>query len=74
MVQPVLHTERLTMVPLVDDHLELEVELDSDPEVVRHLTGRAPSRAEVERAHRNRVTTAREAPGLGHWVGSASFA
>ncbi|MEO6087763.1 MAG: GNAT family N-acetyltransferase [Umezawaea sp.] len=71
MVHPVLRTERLTMVPLADDHLELEVELDSDPEVMRHLTGRALSRAEVERAHQDRVAAAREAPGFGYWVGFA---
>ena len=67
--QPTLHTTRLTLVPLAGEHLELEVELDSDAEVMRYLTGRAMSRAEVERAHRRRVAAAREVPGLGFWVG-----
>ena len=40
--QPTLHTARLALVPLTDEHLELEVELDSDAEVMRYLTGRAP--------------------------------
>jgi len=69
--QPTLHTRRLTLVPLVDEHLELEVELDSDPEVMRYLTGRALTRAEAERAHHRRRAAARKVPGLGFWVGFA---
>ena len=38
---PVIHTERLRLVPLADEHLDLEVELDSDPEVLRFIAGRA---------------------------------
>jgi len=71
MAQPTLRTERLRLVPLADEHLELEVELDSDPEVMRHLTGRAATRAEVEQAHRRRIAAAHEVPGLGLWVGFA---
>jgi RimJ/RimL family protein N-acetyltransferase len=41
MTQPTLDTERLRLVPLADEHLEFEVELDSDPEVMRYLAGRA---------------------------------
>ena len=52
MPQQTLHTERLTLVPLTDEHLEWEVELDSDPEVMRYLSGRASSREEVEAATR----------------------
>lgn len=66
-----LRTERLRLVPLADEHLELEVELDSDPAVMRYLTGRASSRAEVESAHRRRMASAHELPGLGLWVGFA---
>ena len=47
MSQPILHTPRLLLVPLADRHLELEVELDSDPEVLRYLSGRAHTRSEV---------------------------
>ena len=71
MAQPTLYTKRLQLVPLTDAHLELEVALDSDPEVMRYLSGRAQSRAEVERAHLRRVAAAREVPGLGFWVGFA---
>jgi RimJ/RimL family protein N-acetyltransferase len=67
--QPTLHTARLTLAPLTDEHLELEVELDSDAEVMRYLTGRALSRAEVERAHQRRIAAARKVPGLGFWTG-----
>lgn len=66
--QPTLHTARLTLVPLTDDHLELEAELDSDAEVMRYLTGRALSRAEVQRAHQRRIAAARQVPGLGFWT------
>jgi len=71
MAQPTLHTERLRLVPLADEHLELEFELDSDPEVMRHLIGRAATRDEAEQAHRHRLAAADEVPGLGCWVGFA---
>lgn len=69
MEQPSLRTGRLELVPLGDEHLELEVLLDSDPEVMRYLGGRARPRAEVESAHRRRLEDARRNPGLGFWVG-----
>lgn len=71
MTQPTLHTERLRLVPLADDHLEAEFELDSDPQVMRYITGRALSPPEVERAHRRRLRAALDVPGLGFWVGYA---
>jgi len=67
--QPTLSTERLELVPLSDDHLELEVELDSDPEVLRYLFGRARTRSEVELSHRRRLASSGEVSGLGFWVG-----
>lgn len=69
MTQAVLRTPRLLLVPLADEHLEHEVELDSDPEVMRYLLGRASPRDEVEVSHRRRMAIARETPGLGFWVG-----
>ncbi len=71
MTQPTLYTERLQLVPLSDVHLELEIALDTDPEVMRYLTGRALSRAEVEQAHWRRIAAAREVAGLGFWAGFA---
>lgn len=69
MPQPVLRTARLTLVPLAEDHLEFEVELDADPEVMRYLEPRPRTRAEVEAVHRRRLALADSAPGLGFWVG-----
>ncbi|MGH2892482.1 MAG: GNAT family N-acetyltransferase [Solirubrobacteraceae bacterium] len=71
MAQPTLHTERLGLVPLTDEHLQFEIELDSDPEVMRYITGRALSPDEVEQAHRRRLAAADEVPGLGFWAGFA---
>src|SRR5262245_49896755 len=69
MPQQTLRTERLTLVPLADEHIEWEVELDSDPKVMRHLTGRASTREEVEIDHARRMATAQKVDGLGFWVG-----
>ena len=71
MAQLTLHTERLRLVPLADEHLQFEIELDSDPEVMRYITGRALSPDEVEQAHRRRLAAADEVPGLGFWAGFA---
>ena len=69
MPQPTLRTERITLVPLADEHLEWEVELDSDPEVMRYLIGRASTREEVEASHARRLAAAQKVDGLGFWVG-----
>jgi len=71
MSQPRLTTNRLHLVPLSEEHLELEVELDSDPEVMRYTAGRPHSRAEVEQSHRRRLAASHNIPGLGFWVGFA---
>jgi RimJ/RimL family protein N-acetyltransferase len=67
--QATLQTDRIRLIPLGDEHLELEVELDSDPEVMRYLTGDGRTRAQVEMAHGLRLATAQAVPGLGFWVG-----
>jgi RimJ/RimL family protein N-acetyltransferase len=67
--QRTLHTERITLVPLADEHFEWEVELDSDPGVMRYLSGRASTREEVEVDHRRRIAAAEKVDGLGFWVG-----
>jgi RimJ/RimL family protein N-acetyltransferase len=70
MCQASLCTGRIQLVPLSDGHLEYEVELDSDPEVMRYLgNGRARAREEVERLHRSRLAVAGRVPGLGFWAG-----
>jgi RimJ/RimL family protein N-acetyltransferase/diadenosine tetraphosphate (Ap4A) HIT family hydrolase len=68
--QATLRTRRLSLVPLAEEHLDYEVELDSDPEVMRYLgNGAARTRAEVQRYHRNRLAAAGIVPGLGFWAG-----
>ena len=69
MPQQTLHTERLTLVPLADEHLEWEVELDSDPEVMRYLSGRASTSEDVEAGHARRIAAAQKVAGLGFWIG-----
>ena len=69
MGQPILRTERLRLEPLTDEHLDLEVELDADPEVMRYLADGGRSREQVERAHARRLKRARD--GLGMWIGFA---
>ena len=69
MTQKTLHTERLTLSPLSDDHLEHEVVLDADAEVLRYLSPRPRTREEVERAHKFRLEQGREVDGLGVWAG-----
>ncbi len=69
MPQPTLHTARLTLVPLADEHIEWEIELDSDPEVMRYLSSRASSREAVETSHARRMAVAQKVDGLGFWVG-----
>jgi RimJ/RimL family protein N-acetyltransferase len=72
MPQPILSTARLLLVPLADRHLELEVELDSDPEVLRYITGRAHTRDEVLASHQRRMAHAAKVDGLGYWIAYAS--
>ncbi len=69
MGQPVLFTERLRLEPLADDHLAYEVELDADPEVMRHLWGRARTPTEVAADHLRRLALGCEVDGLGLWAG-----
>jgi len=67
--QATLQTERIRMIPLGDEHLEPEVELDSDPEVMRYLTGDGRTGAQVEKAHGLRLATAQPVAGLGFELG-----
>jgi RimJ/RimL family protein N-acetyltransferase len=69
MAQATLETGRITLVPLSDEHLEHEVELDSDPEVLRYLSPRARTSKEVEAKHGERLARALLVDGLGLWAG-----
>ncbi|WP_245155064.1 GNAT family N-acetyltransferase [Nocardioides sp. 1609] len=70
LTRPRLRTARIELEPLTLEHTDLLVELDSDPEVLRHVWGRALSREEVVdtwMARRTRPDA--DARGLGYWVG-----
>ncbi|MGW4642296.1 GNAT family N-acetyltransferase [Sphaerisporangium sp. NPDC004334] len=70
MSQAKLRTDRIELVPLSDEHLEDEIALDADPEVMRYLgNGRARSREEVEVLHGQRLAAAERVAGLGFWAG-----
>ncbi|QEU97943.1 GNAT family N-acetyltransferase [Streptomyces kanamyceticus] len=68
MSQVILRTERVHLTPQSDEYLEYQVELDADPEVMRHLGG-ARSREQVEAALRGNLADADRAVGLGYWAG-----
>ncbi|KAK1751779.1 GNAT family N-acetyltransferase [Echria macrotheca] len=68
--QATIWTDRLCLVPLSDDHLEHEIQLDSDPDVVKYIgNGRPRSRSVVERLHQERMAAAKLAHGQGFWAG-----
>ena len=69
MNQQTLQTDRIRLIPLGDEHLNHEIELDSDPEVMQYLGGRARTPEEVAGLHRTRMAAAEQVPGLGFWVG-----
>jgi RimJ/RimL family protein N-acetyltransferase len=70
MARPVLRTQRIELRPMTVEHLPLLHRLDSDPEVMRHLLGRARTPEEIEQFWRPRcVDIGADAVGLGAWVG-----
>ncbi|GGV53253.1 GNAT family N-acetyltransferase [Streptomyces spectabilis] len=69
MPQAILHTERLRLVPLSHAHIEHQIELDADPEVMRYLGGPRTRAQVVDTAHRAALADARRADGLGYWAG-----
>jgi RimJ/RimL family protein N-acetyltransferase len=68
--RPTLSTPRLRLDPLTNAHTELMVELDSDPEVLRFIFGRALTRTEVVDTWMPRRTRAdADTRGIGYWAG-----
>ncbi len=68
--RPRLATERLRLEPLTAEHTELLVELDSDPEVLRFIFGRALTREEVTGTWATtRLRPEAAARGIGYWAG-----
>ncbi|MEU0280538.1 GNAT family N-acetyltransferase [Streptomyces sp. NPDC006195] len=68
MFQAILHTERVHLIPLSDEHLDHQVELDADPEVLRYMGG-VRRREQVETEHREFLAEADQVAGLGYWAG-----
>ncbi|WP_154792045.1 GNAT family N-acetyltransferase [Occultella kanbiaonis] len=69
-MRPTLRTPRMTLTPMRIEHLPHLVELDGDPEVMRHLIGRARTPQEARETWAPVcASTAADAHGLGHWVG-----
>ena len=67
---PVLRTDRLVLTPIGVEHLPLLVELNADPEVMQHVTGRASTQAETESEWVVRLAERTDAEhGLGYWAG-----
>lgn len=69
MPQKPLQTARLDLIPLADEHLADEVELDADPEVTHDIWGRAHTPDEVRASHTQRMERGRQVDGLGFWAG-----
>ncbi|MBL7631536.1 GNAT family N-acetyltransferase [Frankia nepalensis] len=69
MPQARLRTARLELVPLADEHLPYEIELDSDPEVMRYIAPRARTADEVRQRHQIRLALAAQGDGRGLWAG-----
>ncbi|MEN8675690.1 GNAT family N-acetyltransferase [Nocardioides sp.] len=70
MPRPVLLTERIELRPMTTDHVPLLHQLDSDPEVMRYLLGRARTPEEIDAFWAPRCAdTAGEDFDLGWWVG-----
>lgn len=56
------------MRPLADEHLDLEIALDLDAEVMRYVGGPASSVADVEASHAGRMALGSKVDGLGFWA------
>lgn len=68
--RPALHTARLELRPMAPEHQPLLHRLDSDPEVMRYLLGRARTPEEIDAFWGPRCAdTAADVLGLGWWVG-----
>jgi RimJ/RimL family protein N-acetyltransferase len=70
MSRPRLSTNRIELRPMTIEHLPLLHRLDSDPEVMRFLLGRARTPEEIDEFWTPRcLDTLAEEAGLGWWVG-----
>jgi RimJ/RimL family protein N-acetyltransferase len=68
-MRPTLSTDRLRLEPLAPEHADLLSRMDADPEVMRHVGGRALSREESLSALPRRTDPTADERGLGWWAG-----
>jgi RimJ/RimL family protein N-acetyltransferase len=67
---PALRTERLALRPVVETDLGLLIELNSDPEVMAFIRGRAATPSETTSEWYDRLTHRSDpARGMGYWLG-----
>ncbi len=68
MTCPTLKTERLVLRPLTIDDIDLLVDLDSDPEVMRYITdGKPQTKEHYEKRIPELLKYTQKHPGLGLW-------
>jgi RimJ/RimL family protein N-acetyltransferase len=68
--QATLHTSRLELVPLRNDHREHTMKLDMDPEVMKTVAfGRPFTEDEAKQVHTWLMKSAQTFPGFGCWAG-----
>jgi RimJ/RimL family protein N-acetyltransferase len=67
-IRPTLHTDRLTLRPLIEHDLPHLVAMNGDPEVMRWITGRGQTAVEVAAELPSLLPDER---GLGFWCGYA---
>jgi RimJ/RimL family protein N-acetyltransferase len=68
--QATLHTERLELVPLRNEHREHTMKLDMDPEVMKTVAfGRPFTEDEAKQVHAWLMQSAKSLPGFGCWAG-----
>jgi len=66
MKQPVLETSRLQLIPLSEEHLQYQIDMGRDPNVMMYLDGPQTDEAS-QKEFFNSLTAAKN--GLGHWAG-----
>ncbi|KAJ5128513.1 hypothetical protein N7448_002234 [Penicillium atrosanguineum] len=70
--QEVLRTSRLELVPLGPEHLDLTIQLDMDPKVMKHVAFGVPfTRDQALQVHQWLLEQGTHVPGFGTWVGFA---
>lgn len=68
--QQTLHTSRLNLIPLSEDHRPHTMKLDMDPEVMKNVAfGRPFTEDEAMQVHAWLMNSAQTIPGYGCWAG-----